>query len=663
MKIRAIRYQNFRNFAIKGEVLFDTSGKVTIVYGTNGDGKTTLHQLFQWILYKRVKFNRTTSDSKLYNLANGQKLIPECTFLVWGEIEFEHNGELYLARREYTYYKQKNGIITHKSEDDEFYVQKKNEDNDWKFLESPEALIEDVLPSGLSPYFFFDGETMIADLKIRGTDSAKTLRRALYSIFDLETYEKALDDVGTVGRSQTVLGQLESKRLKAAEASATEKEIKNYLRDIQILKKKIEECENENSEYNARVEDLHSRLTEISELIGTSKSKLQLESARKALVASVSREQEQITKEQLRFGSEIETNYTYLLISEVVKSADTRLYMQVQDEEKKIIPGLTKELLMSLLSESGEKKCICGRCMGESELEKIERWKSFFPPESYKSTYDKFKRNAVKYGGKYNGDKLYEHLGSILKNKTNIRDIEKQIEDIDEELKNCGDVDDLLKERAEKEKELREIERLIKGNVSNISNFEHQLKIRERKTDSFGKAGGEVAKFQKRVEFMETVVETLKEEMNAEVKDYSQMLKREIQTLIDKMLTSKREVCLNEDFQLQVMDSFGDESKSEGQFAVISFAYIEGILKVLKSHKKLENKEYPLVLDGPFSKLDPEQKENVISVIPEYAPQVIIFSKDPLDDFIEQSKIGKVWTILSNLEKNNAEIKEGCLWS
>lgn len=75
------------------------------------------------------------------------------------------------------------------------------------------------------------------------------------------------------------------------------------------------------------------------------------------------------------------------------------------------------------------------------------------------------------------------------------------------------------------------------------------------------------------------------------------------------MLTSKREVQLSEDFQLQVKDSYGDESKSEGQFAVISFAYIGGILKVLKSYKKLADKEYPLILDGPFSKLDDEQKE------------------------------------------------------
>ena len=64
MKIKSIEYQNFRNFEKRGKIYFDTDGKITIVYGTNGDGKTTLHQLFQWILYGRVNFNRTTSGTE-----------------------------------------------------------------------------------------------------------------------------------------------------------------------------------------------------------------------------------------------------------------------------------------------------------------------------------------------------------------------------------------------------------------------------------------------------------------------------------------------------------------------------------------------------------------------------------------------------------------------
>ena len=67
------------------------------------------------------------------------------------------------------------------------------------------------------------------------------------------------------------------------------------------------------------------------------------------------------------------------------------------------------------------------------------------------------------------------------------------------------------------------------------------------------------------------------------------------------------------------------------------------------------------IIDG-FSKLDEEQKKNVVTVIPQYAPQVIIFSKDPLEEFVDEDAIGKTWTIQSNDEKNYAIVKEGLLW-
>lgn len=67
MKISKIEFENFRNFKDHGEIRCSTDGKVTIIYGRIGDGKTTLHQLVQWVFYGRVHFNKTATD-RLYNL-------------------------------------------------------------------------------------------------------------------------------------------------------------------------------------------------------------------------------------------------------------------------------------------------------------------------------------------------------------------------------------------------------------------------------------------------------------------------------------------------------------------------------------------------------------------------------------------------------------------
>ena len=206
MKITKITCENFRNFKDECVITFPTDGRVTVIYGPNGVGKTTLHQLFQWIIYGEVHFNRTAS-AKMYNLQYEQEREIGAGFRVRGSIDFEHpNGhgmvEQYSLTRIWLYRKE---IAESKKINESFSLMKKVGD-DWKPVQDDAATVmERILPSGLSRYFFFDGENMIADLNLKGRDSAKSLRRALYSIFDLDVYEQAITHIGSKnGGSSTV---------------------------------------------------------------------------------------------------------------------------------------------------------------------------------------------------------------------------------------------------------------------------------------------------------------------------------------------------------------------------------------------------------------------------------------------------------------------------
>jgi hypothetical protein len=112
-------------------------------------------------------------------------------------------------------------------------------------------------------------------------------------------------------------------------------------------------------------------------------------------------------------------------------------------------------------------------------------------------------------------------------------------------------------------------------------------------------------------------------------------------------------------FELSVKDNFGKEDKSEGQFAISSFAYIGGICKLLHEIPSLSDKEFPLVLDGPFSKLDAQHRQNVIDTIPSYAPQVILFSKDDINSCFGDNGQEYVWTIYSNEDKHISRVEFG----
>ena len=104
MKISRIEYSNFRNFKEPGAVDFCTDGKVTIIYGVNGAGKTTFHQLFQWIIYGDVHFNKT-ANQKMYNLSVEKETKVNQKIIVEGTLLFEHSSEEYQMRRVWTYVK------------------------------------------------------------------------------------------------------------------------------------------------------------------------------------------------------------------------------------------------------------------------------------------------------------------------------------------------------------------------------------------------------------------------------------------------------------------------------------------------------------------------------------------------------------------------------
>lgn len=645
---------------MKGELTFSQDGKITIIYGTNGDGKTTFHQLFKWILYGEVSFNNTTSSTKLYNLQNGSNLHPDSYMYVMGEVEFSHEGIEYLAHREWAYYKNASGGIQRKTSNDSFYVQRLNENNDWRNIDQPELLIETILPSGLSPYFFFDGETMIADLKKKGSDSAKSLNTALTNLFDLYIYQRAIDDIGTPRRKSTVLGSLEKECLNLA-AKSTQVDVSRFRKEISLYDRRLEASYDQLRELKTDYEAVQSRINTISELIGTSQSKKKLENDRKAWGDTITDYQKDISRIRLNYGKEIENNYSFLLIDAVVKDAEQRMYLKVQSEKQNLIPGLQKELLKSLLKDYD--KCICGNPLNHVARERLEEWLSYFPPASYKSTYDKFKRSVDKHSGTFDEEKLQSsYLRQIFEKYANIRKSEKKIEEIDEELQACGDIDDLILERKNKETERKDIEKRMGDIEGDIKSDEKQRRLRVEKIEKAGKGNDKLALAYKKSDVVQKTLNLIKAEKIKQTEEYSKRLETEIQKLVNTMLTSKRRVELSTDFTLKVVDSYQDESKSEGQFAVVSFAYISAILKVLQTHEKFRGREYPLVLDGPFSKLDPQQKRNVLETLPKYANQVIILSKDPLQDSVNEEDVGNVYTIVSNDEKNFAEIKEGFLW-
>lgn len=651
MKIRKIEFENFRNFKEHGEIRCSTDGKVTIIYGMNGDGKTTLHQLCQWIFYGEVHFNKTATKH-LYNLEFESEQSYNTVFEVMGRIDFEHDKVGYSLTRIYQYRKE---LDDSTKIGESLELMREDNDNNWKPVERPQEVVEKLLPSGLSEYFFFDGESMIADLKVKGSDSAKKLRTALYSIFDLDVLESALEHIGETQYKTTVLGQLylsKGNLSSGSEISAIKTNIENAQTKIAELEDKL--CSAKDEKKNKK--DL---INYISEQIGETKSKTEYEVERKRLQEGRDRSLKSIEIFEMDFGNAVMESYPQLLISKAVKDAKKTIHLKI---EKTSLPsGISKRLISYLLA-AETKNCICGNPLCESERQHIKEYENMMPPKSYTSVYSEFSQMAKSWGQGYDRNKLDVYIQQALCNSEAAEEFDRAIRELDNEQKKSPDIEQLVVDRRNAEVRITELDDIIVRLESEKKKFEIYLKNQMKEFDARTAAAADNAIVSEKIAIMNAVKEYFSSKKDEESKKYSEKLQEYIQKLIDVMLTSKRFVQVSPEFTIKVTDSFNDESKSEGQFAVVSFAYIGGIFSLLKTEERLSDKEYPLVLDGPFSKLDPDQRQNVIDTIPSFAPQVILFSKDDLNAYFSPEAIGKIWTIQSNREKNVAQIKEGYLW-
>lgn len=651
MKIKSIEYENFRNFRDYGIIKCATDGKVTIIYGKNGDGKTTLHQLFQWIIYGQVKFNKTTTDH-LYNLAFESEQEYGAIFDVMGRIDFEHDESLYSLTRKYTY---KKGLDDSEKIGEELSLQKRDEDYNWKRVDRPMETIEKLLPSGLSEYFFFDGESMIADLRVKGKDSAGKLRKALYSMFDLDVIESALSHIGRTDLRTTVLGKLYLSQATIAggsQLSAIKTNIENAQNVITDVSRQIKEA----TEERQKKKDL---ITQISEQIGGTKSKAEYEAQRAALKRQRERFLANATSDQAQFGDVIMEMFPHLLISKAVNDAKGKLNLKVSTTN--LPAGINKRLITYLLKLSTQ-KCICGHDLGEAEREHIREYLALLPPKSYSSLYHDFTKTAAMWGNGYDKEKIENIIKRVLDNLEYASECDKKVKELDDAEKKSQDIEELVITRRQAEERVVELDKLIVQLENKNDKYKLYLKQQMKQFDDLTKKTATNKRVALKMEIMSEVAKYFSDKLDKASVEYSEKLEKNIQSLLDGMLTSKRKVSVSREFAVRVTDSFNDESKSEGQFAVVSFAYIGGILKMLKDDQNLSAKEYPLVLDGPFSKLDPDQRQNVVNMLPKFAPQVIVFSKDDLHEVIAPENIGRVWTICSNEEKNVARIEEGKLW-
>ncbi|MCR5757904.1 MAG: DNA sulfur modification protein DndD [Selenomonas sp.] len=187
MIIKGLRLYNFGVYAGDNKFLFTNNKPIVLVGGMNGRGKTTFLEAVLLALYGSNSVAYTESKKRSYSqylksFVNKNAEDKKCTV----ELEFEINSgfkENYIIKRTWN-------SIDKKTEEN-IIVYKDGVAN--KFLTQNWAMfVENILPSALSNFFFFDGEK-IAEMAI--DSSKKQLKNAIRSMLGITVLDVLESDI------------------------------------------------------------------------------------------------------------------------------------------------------------------------------------------------------------------------------------------------------------------------------------------------------------------------------------------------------------------------------------------------------------------------------------------------------------------------------------
>lgn len=641
MIITKLTFHNFGVYAGNNVFEFESSKPVVLIGGMNGRGKTTFLEGVLLALYGANSFAYSESKYSSYgqylkafvNTADG-------SLETYVELEFKlenETDERYLIRRSWP----GNGQRTRET------IQVKKDGQDNTFLTDNWVMfIENILPSGLSSFFFFDGEK-IAELAVENTNAQmKESIKTLLGISVLDLLDNDISRiVNRVGKRSN--DQVHTKELKILRERKNQTEVA-----LQIIDDRI-------AETSAQIEEARKKL-EKAKVDYTSKGgdivvqRQDLFTERTALVAKVEQGKETLIGVA---ASEL----PLLLVKDLLEDISVQA---AKEHETKLLDYTVDKIhsMFETYSDGGD---------SNSVRDFISYVENKAAEESTEIVFDISDQSFYQLTSLL-GNGLMNAQGNMLQNMATCQKGIAKIDEIDSYL--SVDID---------EKVLSKIYKKIKTLEQEIIEHEASLEIAQKqRTGLNGDVMRATSEYNRFVENMLSNLES--DDDNGRILKYAhhatqalaeykiRLQKKKIGTLAEtmtkcyKQLANKKNlisridmdavtldfVYLNADNQIVPKESL---SAGEKQLMVISLLWALAIC----SKKKL-----PVIIDTPLSRMDSVHRVALIKTyFPNASDQTIILSTDSEIDKhyyeIMKDTVGDEFTLVYDDELKCSKIKKG----
>lgn len=649
--------RNFRQYIDSTiEFSFDEDKNVTLVMGDNGAGKTTLAQAFLWCLYGDTDFkikeviNRKIRDQML----QGQKEYVEVLVTV------NYNDKDYNIKRRQGVIRRQIKIEEEKSD----LTISFKENGNVKFLGDTEKyyLVKRMLPKELSRFFFFDGERIRVMSDDIDHGKSKDFKEAVSGLVGLNSIQGAIRHLKPSTSDATVIGYYKRKIDAAGDAK-----LRQYSSQIEELTADKGKLEQRVEELIPQIESYKNEEVRLRAAIMSATPQLQLkkeyEKIQKDIEGYRLRKKETISKQLLTCIN----NGLYSFISKKIVE-DVELELKNVGGVDKGIPTLQAPALLYLLK-SG--KCICGEPLipGEVHFDAIRKLLDYVPPKSLGTMLSEVRKKNKNI--RNTGDSFFEQFQSIVKN---VRELDETIEKKQAET---ADIFNRLADTSEGERAKvklirvrEECKRLENEQVNKLGKIEALQERIDRIETERNKLVNINVKNEGYIRSL-TYAQCLYEKFSSKYASLEEQTRKRLEDKINEIFPSIYEggmkIEVDNKYNIRVIvedDELIDDEieKNTAQSYSVIFAFITSVIAMAKEkvmndttmeewEKEIfrEAEGYPLVMDAPLSNFDKTRIEQICTIIPSVAKQVVFFIKDTDGEVAEKhmdSKIGKKYTII-----------------
>jgi len=627
MILNKMMLENFRQFRGKQEIEFVSptqgSASVTVIFGENGRGKTSLFRAIMFCLFGERRLSQDgdvkREELQLVNVS-ALEANPGQPIRTIVELEFTHREQTYRLRRAILGMQDGGRVI---EEEDEKRLFITHADGNTQPIQTTdiEAVIDSILDRRVKDYFLFDGEK-IERLTRASVEQRREISAGIRNLLNVDALETAIKAVGRLTKS-------------------LEKELTNSSHeDLSRLLKRLGDNEEEQGRSRNKLNQLADEIRLARQEIDKTDKELEkfneirhLLERRKALEHELHGQEQQAADALIEMRNLV-CKATTLIVAPTVINVFSHIESQKQKGE---IPSeIRRDLIERILS---EKQCICGSevCEGSETYSHIIDWLKRTKDVSTQDSALNLWRYLSEVRNHFSDDadlveKRLQQYGNI---NSSIANINRSLENVSNQI-GTSERQDATK-LDEHRKKLQE----------SIISLEANARVTQTGFEQFQQENDRLRALLKE--------EKLKVGLNDELSrrsilardtqdalnDVYNQFTREIKTLIGESATqlfrelldkdgreNLRTIIVNDDYSLQVLDRYKKPflaNISAGQRQIMSISFIAALAKTAAHGNKIE---IPLFMDTPFGRLSYEHRQNLINQVPTFASQWILLATD-----------------------------------